>query len=355
MEAPGGVGSRVPPTRLALAGVALLWLAVGCFWPPAAPALEPSAAPTRPAEQKPRLDKILAGLAPESAEDLRAMQAHLLGLIDHVLACTVSVRVGAAQGSGVIVSNDGYVLTAAHVVGEPNQDAMIITTDGRRWKGKTLGRDSNSDAGLMKITETGAGGEAISWPFAKLGASAELQPGLWCVATGHPNGYQRDRKPVVRFGRVRAHSEEFIQTDCLIFSGDSGGPLFDMNGDVIGVHSRISNSLDFNLHVPVNAYRASWDRLAKGESWGGEPFIGVEGAPDSELAKIAQVFPGGAAAKAGVKAGDIITQFDGEQVTDFASLAALVGARAPGSKAKVVVRRGKDAIELELVVGRKES
>jgi serine protease Do len=299
------------------------------------------------------LTAIFAGGAPQSVADLKAMQVHLQKLIEKVTPSTVGVRVGNAQGSGVIVSADGYVLTAAHVVGKPNRDVAFILHDGRTVKGKTLGMNSGIDAGLMKITDEGP------WPFVEMGVSSQVKEGQWCLTTGHPGGYQRGRKPVVRYGRVLTTSNSMVMTDCTLVGGDSGGPLFDMEGKVIAIHSRIGGPLTANIHVPVNTYRDTWDRLAKGDEWGnfptGGPYIGVQGDPDSNITKIVEVYPGTPAEKAGVKTGDVIFKFDGQPVTDFASLAALVSGKKPGDKVKLHVRRDEQTIELELVIGTRGS
>src|SRR5205814_1487472 len=138
------------------------------------------------------------------------------------------------------------------------------------------------------------------------------------------------RKPVVRVGRILSNKSGVMTTDCTLVGGDSGGPLFDMEGKVIGIHSRIGGSLTANMHVPVNTYRDTWDRLAKGEEWGslfvtGGPYIGVQGVPESDVAKIAEVLADGPAAKAGIKTGDVIVKFDGKEITNFASLSSQVG------------------------------
>ena len=105
----------------------------------------------------------------------------------------------------------------------------------------------------------------------------------------------------------------FIETDCILIGGDSGGPLFDMEGRVVGIHSRIGSQLSKNLHVPVNAYRDSWDRLVRGDAWGsllnlvGRPVIGVLGDRNTEVPRIAQVLPASPAESAGLKPGDLVS------------------------------------------------
>jgi len=199
--------------------------------------------------------------APKNVAELKAIQAQIESVVAKVVPCTVGIQIGPAQGSGVIVSDDGLVMTAGHVVGKPGQDVTFLLADGKSAKGKTLGAYKTADAGLMKITEAG------KWPCVEKGRSAELKSGAWCVAVGHPLGYRENRPPVVRIGRVLRAAENVIQTDCPLVSGDSGGPLFDLDGKLIGINSRIGGSTSQNFHVPVDIFHEHWDRLVKGEAW----------------------------------------------------------------------------------------
>src|SRR5262245_14623932 len=184
--------------------------------------------------------KLFAGGTRAGVADLKAMQAHVQKLTEQLKKCTVGVTVGAAQGSGVIVSKDGYVLTAAHVAGAPNSRVEFTLADGKTVKGKSLGLFRTLDAGLRKITDPG------DYPFAEMGSSEELKEGQWCLALGHPGGYQEDRGIVLRVGRVLLNAKDAITTDCTLVGGDSGGPLFDMDGHVIGINSRIAELLTSN-------------------------------------------------------------------------------------------------------------
>jgi serine protease Do len=297
------------------------------------------------------LERIFAGGEPKSAAELRAMEKHQQELAKKLIPCTVGIVVGPAHGSGVIVSEDGYVLTAAHVAGKPNRKATFILPDGRRAQGKTLGLYRTLDAGLMKITEEGP------WPFAEKAEPDGIDVGGWCVATGHPGGFKEGRKPVVRIGRILLKDKFAITTDCTLVGGDSGGPLFDMSGKVIGINSRIGRFLTANMHVPIAAYDEAWDRLVKGEAWGHfpgtGPFIGVQGDPTSDAAKVARVLPKGPAQKAGIKPGDVIIRYGEKQITDFASLQMCVNDSQPGDKVTLEVRRGEKTVKLELVVGKR--
>ncbi|MEQ8791920.1 MAG: trypsin-like peptidase domain-containing protein [Pirellulaceae bacterium] len=318
----------------------------------AAEPVKSSPAESRPAASSPDVGKIFAGQAPTSAADLAAMQEKVQQLAEHVIPCTVNVQIGRpprmAQGSGVIISKDGYVMTAAHVNGAPGRDVVFTFADGSTAKGKTLGVDRRIDAGLMKITDEG------EWPHLEIGDSKSLKSGQWVLATGHPGGYQKGRKPVVRLGRVLLATNGVVMTDCTLVGGDSGGPLFDMDGKVVAIHSRISSGISENMHVPANTYTEHWDELAAGDIIGipTQPYIGVNRDLESDEARIAAVVPESPAEKSGIKAGDVITRFDGKQVPNFDVLAELVMQKDPGDKVKVEVKRGDDTFLLDLVVGK---
>ena len=296
------------------------------------------------------LSRLFSGEAPQSLDELKALQDRVRSLVEKLTPCTVSVQVGGAQGSGVIVSADGYVLTAAHVVGEPGRNVRFTFPDGTTARGKTLGVNREVDAGLMKIN--GAG----TLPFAEIGESTELKRGQWCLCLGHPGGYQNGRNPVARLGRVLSSRSGVVITDCALIGGDSGGPLFDLDGKVVGIHSRISAPLTSNMHVPSSQYTAAWDRLVKGDDWGASggdptPYLGVQGDPDANEARIVEVQPDTPAERAGLKPGDVVTHVDGEALADFASLAAYVVRKEPGDKIALKVLREGETIELEAVIG----
>jgi serine protease Do len=316
-------------------------------------ATTPTSAPVTEAKDviDPKLAKIFAGNNPSDIGDLRLMQDHIRKISAKLQAATVGVQVGAAQGSGVIINKEGFVLTAAHVSGQPKRQVMFQLADGRKVFGETLGLDRSVDGGLMKITE------GKDYPHLDMGDSSTLREGQWVLATGHPGGYQSDRKPVLRLGRLLLVERTVLTTDCTLVGGDSGGPLFDMEGKVIGINSRIATPLQANMHVPVNTFKENWDRMEKKEAWGHfpgqEPFLGVRGEKDAKNAKIAHVFPNSPAEKAGFKVGDVVESFGDQEITDFPSLTAQVQERQPGDRVKVKVKRGEESLELKLVLGKR--
>ncbi len=320
--------------------------------PPAPPTPPPAAAPATMAETVTEgLSKILMGGAPNSVADLKAMQERVQKLTEKLMKATVGVQVGQAQGSGVIVSKDGYVLTAAHVSGQPGRDVIFIMSDGKMLKGRTLGLNRTIDAGLMKITE------GNDFPSVEMGLSDILKDGQWCLATGHPGGYQSDRQPVLRLGRVLLADNHTITTDCTLVGGDSGGPLFDFDGKVIGINSRIAGPINANMHVPVNTFKETWDRMVKGDAWGhlpgNDPVIGIRGDAAVKEAKIGEVFKDSPAAKAGILAGDLVLEANGMAIADFAAFKEIINEHQPGDELRLKIKRGDQEMEIKVKLGKR--
>lgn len=299
---------------------------------------------------------------PENLADLKAIEKHVQEICDKVMPCTVSLRVGGSSGSGVIVSADGLILTAGHVSGEPGRDVTVIMPDGKTHKGKTLGGNGTIDSGLCRITDAG------TWPFVEMGVSSNLKKGDWCMVTGHPGGFRQGRTPVLRLGRILelndATDAKFIRTDCTLVGGDSGGPLFDMQGRVIGIHSRIGGSITANMHVPVDTYRETWDRLVKGERWGrgigrtvrpsgGEPEVGLRLDPNDATCQV-EVLKDSPADKAGLKTGDRIKKLDGKEAATGAILLEELRKKKPGDEVVFELERGTESLTLKVTVGRKQ-
>jgi S1-C subfamily serine protease len=202
-------------------------------------------------------------------DSFQAIQRQIDTVENSLIKATVALQLGGVSGSGVIISPDGYVLTAAHVIaGRHPRRCRIILSDGRRMDGTVLGSNSEEDFGMVKINEPS------DLTAAPLGDSATLRPGQWLLATGHPLGLQSGRPPVLRLGRVlsgprRANGRpgRRILTDAPLISGDSGGPLFDLNGRVVGIHSMITEGERWlaSIHVPVNVAKPVLAQLEKGE------------------------------------------------------------------------------------------
>lgn len=310
--------------------------------------LLPAAEPPKKSESG--LSPAISKPVPESIDDLKAIQTQTKKVLEKARSCTVGIQIGGASGSGVIVNKEGIVLTAGHVSGKPGQKCTVIMPDGEKLEGKSLGRNALVDSGMIQITGKG------KWDFCEMGKSDGLKPGAWCIAIGHPNGFQKGRTPVVRLGRVLRmnRAPDAITTDCTLVGGDSGGPLFDMEGRVIGIHSRIGPTISSNVHVPINVYTSQWDRLLKGDeivpanSVSVSVYFGVARDEDSKECKLARVTEDSPAAKAGLLAGDVINKFDGKEVKTYDEMLSVLSKKKPGDEVEVIVSRNGEAKTLKV-------
>jgi serine protease Do len=254
------------------------------------------------------------------------------------------------QGSGFIVSPDGYILTNAHVV--ENADSVIVRlTDRREFRAKVVGTDKTTDVAVLKI-------DAKSLPSVRLGKSTDANVGEWVVAIGSPFGFEN----TVTAGIVSAKSRSlpdasytpFIQTDVAVNPGNSGGPLFNLAGEVIGINSQIySRSGGFqgiSFAIPIEVALNVKDQLVKhGKVTRGRLGVTVQEvnmtlAESFNLdrprgALVSAVESGSPAEKAGLLVGDIIVKYDGKPIERSGELPVLVGNVAPGNSAPVEVWR----------------
>ena len=299
----------------------------------------------------------LAGASPLRAytvQQMKEMEGKVKEVVSKNMPAVVSLigEKSAGAGSGVIVAADGLILTAAHVT-RGNDEMIVVFPDGKQTRCKVLGSDYDRDVGLAKITTPG------TYPFAAIGDSDKLEPTTIVVGLGHPGGYDVRRTPPVRIGRISTRNfGGFLVSDCTLISGDSGGPLFDLDGKVVGIHSSISESLSFNRDAPVNAAKASWDKLLEGKRWGNLPNQGpgprgdrgqrdtnkaVLGAvldpQHTDGALLKEVQPKSPLDAAGLKAGDLILRIGGEDVKTGEAVAARIGKSKPGDKLAVTYRR----------------
>ena len=296
--------------------------------------------------------------APESAEDLMMIQEALQAALPKAKAATIGIDLGDGSGSGVIVSKDGLVMTAAHVSGGVGKDVEVVMPDGSKLKAETLGLMAETDAALIQITEENPDGG--DFPFVEVNKTDEAKLGDWIFSLGHSGGFDKERGVVVRLARLVRMANTTIQTDGTLIGGDSGGPLFDMDGRLIGIHSRVGQRLPVNMHVPVRVFLDSWDKMLKSEFVGEGPFAkqekkgsgflgvatkGVEGG--LEITKVGKKTP---AEEAGLKEGDLLHTFNGEKLETRDRMKALLAEMAAGDKlALEITRDGKDeTIELKL-------
>ena len=295
------------------------------------------------------LPPVFAKATPSSLADLASIEKHVKTLVTRVSPAVVAVQVGGATGSGVVVSADGLVLTVAHVCERPNREVRFFFPDGKTARGKTLGMNHEIDSGLMKITDDG------TWPHVEIGEIDRTRSGDWALALGHPGGFDAQRPVVARLGRVITLAPGAVRTDCTLMGGDSGGPLFDMHGRVIAIHSRISDSTADNFHVPIKTYSETWERLAKGESWGDErppsrPWVGARGVDDPEGCRLERVDENGPAFKAGLKVGDIVVKVNGQEIKDSDSFFERVTEAKPGDEVTFEIKRDDKEISVKVTV-----
>ena len=212
----------------------------------------------------------LANAQAKARESFLTVQQQVEALKPNLIRATVALNRRGGSGSGVIISPDGYVLTAAHVIaGGRVKTCRVLLSDGRTLEGNILGLNRDDDYGLVKIDG------ADNLPYVPLGDSSTLRRGEWVLAMGHPLGPHTGRPPVLRIGRVLwlprdpdKREANAIVSDAPIINGDSGGPLFDLTGRVVGIHSMIlsGDRRMSSIHVPVNEAKDVLGILKKGEN-----------------------------------------------------------------------------------------
>lgn len=270
---------------------------------------------------------------------------------------------GVSQGTGFLISSDGYLLTNRHVIDGADR-VTVKLSDGREFLAEVVGSDEPYDVALLKIDATGL-------PWLRHGSSERLQPGQWVVAIGSPFGLDHSVTAgiVSAVGRSNPYAGQqyvpFIQTDVAINRGNSGGPLLDTAGEVIGINSQIfSNSggyMGVSFAIPIDLAMSAVEQLKEtGRVSRGQ--LGVQvaeidsqaakglGLPDTRGALVTVVAPGSAAEKAGVERMDVIRAFNGNPVNNSSDLPPLVGSTAPGSRTNVTVLRNGKELKLPVVL-----
>ncbi len=282
--------------------------------------------------------------------------------IKQVLSRVTSATVAFADGSGsaVVVSEDGLVLTAAHIRRSDQEHGVrLVFGDGRKVPARWLASNHRSDLGMLRITEHGR------WPFASLGNAVSLKRGDWCLALGHPSGYSPERRlPVVRLGRILHNNLIRLVTDCALRSGDSGGPTFDLSGRLIGIHSQTGNCVTDNWDISVACMRRDWRNLSQGQSRDAIALskslhrraLGVALSPKDNLhAQIETVDGGSPAAAAGLLKGDVVVAVDGERITHHDHFLNLIEDRWSGEPVRLRVARGQSQLSLRATLRRIDS
>ncbi len=289
--------------------------------------------------------------------EMKGMEAKVKALVTKNTPSVVAL-VGTkvpGSGSGTIVSEDGLILTAGHVT-YGNETMTVVFPDGKQAKCKVLGADYNRDVGLAKIIEPG------KYPVAQMGDSDKLDQTTIVIALGHPGGFDIRRPPPARIGRIsQKNAGGFLVSDCTLIGGDSGGPLFDLDGKVVGIHSSISESLSYNRDAPVNAAKVSWEKMLEGKTWGRPPtrpgqratgaaVLGAVFDPAGGSALLKEVQAKSPLAAAGVKAGDVILKLGGEDMATAKAVADKLKKSKPNERVALVYRRGTEERKAEVIL-----
>ena len=283
-------------------------------------------------------------------------------------------REGASLGSGFLISPDGYVVTNAHVIrpgarGATVNSITVTLTDKKEYIARVIGQDQASDLALLKI-------DATNLPFVRFGDSSRARVGDWVVAIGEPFGLGGTVTAgiISAINRVTGQGgayDRFIQTDASINQGNSGGPMFDLNGNVIGINSQIfsqsGGNIGIGFAIPAEQAKPIIDTFMKGGKIArGYIGVGIGGPVDDDAAAalgipknqgelISRVEPAGPAAKAGLRAGDVVTKVNGQAVTPDQTLSYLVSNVKPGSTARLDVIRNNQSQVLNITVATRPS
>lgn len=322
---------------------------------------------------------------PATAQDLleqwKERQQRIKRVIEDVGPCVVAIE----GGCGVIVSQQGHVLSVSHVTRKANRRVQVKLADGTIAMGTTLGSDKRLDLGLLKLDHdrewpyvdvsglpipmpksdeyvqpkrnlTAARVTATKRPFPS--ALALPETGDWCLAFGYPLSFERGRPAVVRLGKILSTDLKRIASSAVIMGGDSGGALVDLDGRLIGIGSRVTTSIDGNLYVPIQAYRSRWQQLLAGIDTVQEkqkepivkalpsPWLGVFGDTDESRVRVRQVQLGSPADAAGLKPEDVIVSFNKTMVSSFPEVVKLLKGLSPGDTVSIRVNRYGRFIDL---------
>ena len=271
-------------------------------------------------------------------------------------------RIMHGLGSGFIISPDGLIMTNAHVV-DGAQEVVVKLTDRREFKAKVLGIDKQSDIAVIRI-------DAKNLPTVQIGDPSRVKVGQPVLAIGSPYGFDNTATAGIISAKSRSLPDDnyvpFIQTDVAVNPGNSGGPLFDLNGQVIGINSQIYSQtggfqgLSFSIPIDV-AMKVEQQLVTHGKVTRGRLGVSVQdlnqalsesfGLKKAEGALISSVEKGSPADKAGLQAGDVILSFDGHAIDHSVDLPTLVADTAPGSSKPMQVMRGGKVMTVNVTVG----
>lgn len=266
-------------------------------------------------------------------------------------------------GSGFIISADGYILTNSHVV-QAAEEITVKLVDKREFKAKVVGADRRTDIALLKI-------DGQELPAVRFGDPNRLKVGEWVVAIGSPFGFENSVTAGIVSAKGRSLPQEnyvpFIQTDVAVNPGNSGGPLFNLQGEVVGInaqiYSRTGGFMGLSFAIPIDVANDVARQLrTTGKVTRGRIGVVIQpltkelaesfGLPSTRGALVNSVEKGGPAEKAGIEAGDVILKFNGKIVNSSEDLPRIVGATRPGTPVTIQIWRNKAVRDLKVTVGR---
>lgn len=269
-----------------------------------------------------------------SKEDFLILSNLIKKASQQVRPATICVKIGEGTGSGVIISADGLVLSAAHVTQESGKKLTAVMEDGTEYEMVGLGLDTTTDASMARIILPEGTPEL---PYVEL--SEDIQVGDYVFSLGHSGGIDVERGSVLRLGRIQGlEDSSSMVTDCVLIGGDSGGPLFNLRGELIGIHSRVGTVTSSNTHVPIAAFKKKWAELEEGKLMGngtfadaGFPFLGMLLLQKEEKMEVVEVRDN-PAIKLEVEEGDIIRTLNGKDVKSGRDLMEILTGLDPEQK-----------------------
>ena len=286
--------------------------------------------------------------------DVPALQKRIYSTIEDVTPAVVSVSLAGRRQfggfSGVIVSKDGHVLSAGHAV-RPGGKYEVSLPDGRRFSARGKGSNGVADCALIQITD-----DFDDLPYVQMGESKSLVQNQPCLSISYPSGQRARLAPVVRFGHLvrDGGGTRMLQSTALMEPGDSGGPLFDLDGRVIGIHSRITEGMEQNFEVPIDTFKKFWNELNREKrfthSGPSVPIFGFRGTDTKTGVTVGRVQADSLAEKHGIKTDDVIESVHGMETISMRDLRkAMVAVRDDDAKEIIVkILREEEPIELKI-------
>jgi len=309
----------------------------------AEPAPEAAAAQTAPTPE-----------LPEDYDPRRSLAPMIKAVGPSVVAVYTQGRRGNTRGggSGFVLSEDGLVVTNHHVV-ENADGVQVRLSDGQRFSADVLGSDEATDLAVLRLRD------ASELPVAKLGSSAALEVGDWVVAIGNPMGLEHSASVGIVSGKGRGSLGlyrdsylDFLQTDADIAPGSSGGPLFDFDGNVVGINTAVGAGSRPGFAIPIDTARRVVAQLEKNgrvaRGWLGA--ASVPGDDRGRGAKLGQIYEGTPAHSAGLREGDVVTAVDGDAISSFTELRSRIATTEPGLKVALNVERDGKSIVVDVTL-----